>query len=50
MVVNEALVCLFRSKVFQWVRPEQIAHEPMRWRFSKAIDLKGGSGSEGSIY
>lgn len=40
MIVNEALVCLFSSKVFEWIGPKKITHESMSWRFTETVDLR----------
>lgn len=40
MVVDEALIRLFRTKVFQWIRPEQVAHETMRRWLPESVDLQ----------
>ena len=41
MVVNEPFVRRFRTKVFQWICPEKIAHQARSWRLTEAIDLHG---------
>jgi hypothetical protein len=40
MVVYEVVRrVLLGTEVLQWVRPEYVAHQPMRWGLSEAVDL-----------
>lgn len=39
MVVNEVLGSLLLAKFFQWICPENVAHEAMSGRFPEAINL-----------
>jgi hypothetical protein len=39
MIMYEALIGFFLAEIFDRVRPENIAHEPMSGRFSETINL-----------
>lgn len=39
MIVYKAVGDLLLAKIFDWVGPENIAHEPMRRGLAEAIDL-----------
>ncbi len=40
MVMDEWVWDLFRSKLFQWIRPQDITHESAGRRFPEAVDLR----------
>lgn len=40
MVVDEPVRVLLVPKLLERVRPEHVAHEPVRWRLAEAIDLR----------
>ena len=49
VVVDKVLVGLLGSKVFVRIRPKQIAHESMGWRFAETVDLYVKSVSSQSL-
>jgi hypothetical protein len=40
VVVNEVFPGLLLSELFQRIRPENVAHEAMSWRFAETVDLR----------
>lgn len=38
VVVNEELLRFLLAKLFKRIRPENVAHQAMSWRFSEAVD------------
>jgi hypothetical protein len=41
MIVDVEFSGFFLAKLFQWICPQDIAHEAVGWGFSESIDLYG---------
>lgn len=39
MVVHKTLVCFFAPEILEWVCPQDIAHQAVRWGLAEAVDL-----------
>ena len=49
MIVQKAVRRLLRAEVFDWVGPEDVAHQAGGWRFAETVELREGRSVSVSI-